>query len=84
MTDPRYAAFQAVAEIMAVGSQKDGRDDSWRDKPQFYHLTKAVRHATTHLMQKMGVTERDGENHLKLAITRLAMALSQETGHGDN
>jgi hypothetical protein len=78
MTDPRYAAFQAVAEVMAIGSEKDGRDESWRDKPQFFHLTKGIRHATTHLMQKMGVVEPDGEDHLKLAITRLAMGLTQE------
>lgn len=78
LDDPRYAAFQAIASVMAIGSVKDGRDESWRDKPQYFHLTKAIRHATTHLMQRMGVIEPDGENHLKLAITRLAMALTQE------
>ena len=79
IADPKYAAFQAVAEVMAIGSDKDGRDESWRKNPQFYHLTKAIRHATTHLMQKLGVVEGDGENHLKLAITRLAFALAQES-----
>jgi hypothetical protein len=78
--DPKYAAFQAVAETMARGSEKDGCDDSWRDKPPVFHLTKGIRHATTHLMQKMGVIEGDGENHLKLALTRLAMAMTQENG----
>jgi hypothetical protein len=78
-SDPRYAAFQAIAEVMAIGSGKDGRNESWRQKPQFFHLTKAIRHATTHLMQKMGVAENDGEDHLKLAICRLSMALAQES-----
>ncbi len=79
LDDPRYAAFAAIASVMAIGSGKDGRDDSWRQKPGFYHLTKGVRHAMTHLMQKMGVTEADGEDHLKLAICRLSMALAQES-----
>jgi hypothetical protein len=78
LEDPRYASFQAIVQIMALASDKDGRDESWRQKPGFFHITKAIRHATTHLMKKMGVTEDDGEDHLKLAITRLAMALTQE------
>ena len=81
--DPRDVAFKAVAEVMRAGSAKDGRDESWRRKPGFFHLTKAIRHATTHLMQKMGVTEGDGEHHLKLAITRLAMCLAQEVPRDD-
>jgi hypothetical protein len=63
---------------MAVGSSKDGRNDTWRDKPRRYHLLKAIRHSTTYLMIVEGVIEGDGENHLKLAITRLSMALTQE------
>jgi hypothetical protein len=77
--DPKYAAFQAVAQVMALGSSKDGRDDSWRNKPRRYHLLKAIRHATTYLMIQEGVIEGDGEHHLKLAITRLAMGLAQES-----
>lgn len=78
--DPRYLAFYAVAAVMAVGSSKDGKNESWRDKPASFHLTKALRHATTHLMQREGHAEPDGENHLMLALTRLAMALTIEEG----
>ena len=78
MKDPGQAAADAVAQVMSVGSAKDGRNESWRQKPQYFHLTKGIRHATTHFMQKLGVVEADAENHLKLAITRFAMALAQE------
>jgi hypothetical protein len=77
--DPRYAAYQAVAQVMSIGSARDGRDESWRNKPRRYHLLKAIRHATTYLMIQEGVTEGDGEHHLKLALTRLAMSLTQES-----
>lgn len=76
--DPCAVALKAIEETMRMGSSKDGRDESWRQKPGFFHLLKASRHLTTHLMQTMGVTEGDGEHHLKLAITRLAMCLAQE------
>lgn len=63
---------------MSIGSAKDGNDESWRLKPQFYHLLKAEGHLNRHLRQKMSVDAADGEDHLRLAITRLAMALAQE------
>jgi hypothetical protein len=41
---PAETAACAITEIMATGSQKDRRDQSWREKSQFFHLTKAIRH----------------------------------------
>lgn len=84
MTDPAQVAARVIEETLRAGSSKDGSADAWRRKPGFFHLLKASRHLTTHTMQIMGVAEADGENHLRLAITRLAMALAQQEGdHGD-
>lgn len=79
--DPRWAAYFAIDEVMAIGSAKDGCNDSWRTKILGYHLTKGIRHATTALMVKMGIIPPCG-NNLKEAITRLAMALVQEEING--
>jgi len=79
MDDPRYAAFQTVAQVMALGSSKDGRNESWREKDVMYHLTKAQAHLATHIKNLHDPRGQDGENHLYLALTRLAMALTQES-----
>lgn len=73
--DPSVEACKAIVATIAAGSNKDGRGDDWRDRPQHYHITKAIRHATTALMILLKVTRPDGENHLHLALTRLAMAI---------
>jgi hypothetical protein len=83
MTDPKYAAFQAVAETMARGSDKDGRDESWREKDAMYHLSKAQAHLATHIKHRFDPRGKDDENHLRLALTRLAMALAQEEPCGE-
>lgn len=74
MTDPRVTAFMAVVETMGTGSSKGGRH--WMDESRSFHLLKAIRHATTALMIDTGVSKPDGEDHAKLALTRLAMALA--------
>jgi hypothetical protein len=79
--DPKYAAFQAVAEVMALGSSKDGKDDSWREKPINYHLDRGIRHAITYKLIAEGNQILDGEDHLKLAITRLPFALWKSTSN---
>ncbi len=79
VTEPPICAYIVVQEIMQIGSAKDGKDESWREKSLAYHAMKALRHTATAVMQAQGITPPDGENHLKLAITRLAMALSIET-----
>jgi hypothetical protein len=81
--DPSVEACKAIIQTMQIGSSKDGCNEDWRDRPRHYHITKAIRHATTALMVIMHVVRDDGENHLKLAITRLAMALAIEGDHAE-
>lgn len=76
--DPSVEACKAIVAIMAVGSSKDGCDDTWRRKPKSYHLQKAQNHARTAHMMETGLIPQDGEDHAKLALTRLAMALCIE------
>jgi hypothetical protein len=73
--EPTVEAARAIVSVMRAGSSKDGCDDSWRDKGQLYHLVKASGHLATHIKHVVCNTS-DGENHLELALTRLAMALS--------
>lgn len=75
MKDPRVEAGIVIAEVMSIGSSKDGRDESWRQMPRYFHMAKAARHAMTALMIELGIVRPDGEDHAKLALTRLAMAL---------
>jgi len=76
MLHPADKAFTSIENVMFAGSKKEGRSDSWRHRPRIYHILKGIRHATTALMIEQGVIEPDGENHLELALTRLAMALT--------
>jgi hypothetical protein len=77
--DPRYAAFHAVAQVMSLGSEKDGRNESWRQKDVMCHLSKAQSHLATHIKHLYDPRGQDEENHLFLAITRLEMALTQKS-----
>ena len=74
MNPADLAAF-AISRVMAAGSAKDGCDDSWQEKNFNYHLDRALRHAITHKLIAEGNQPPDGERHIELAITRLAMAL---------
>ena len=78
MKHPSSEAARVIVQVMSRGSAKDGRDESWRDKPQDYHLDRALRHIISHKLIRDGNQPADGEKHLSLAITRLAMALTQE------
>ena len=77
MRDPSVEACKAVIFTMQRGSAKDGCDESWRQRPEMYHLAKAMNHLATHINQLQDPRKVDGENHLENAITRIAMALSQ-------
>ena len=74
---PADLAHQVITQVMLRGSAKEGSDDSWRSKPDGYHLHKALRHAITFKMIRDGHQTGDDEKHLWLAITRMAMALAQ-------
>lgn len=79
--NPSVAAVQAIVEMMSLGAAKHA-SESWFTEPQDNHLDKAVRHIMTFKLIRDGNSPPDGEMHLKNAITRLAMALTQELEHG--
>lgn len=75
MKHPAPEAANIILAVMQHGSSKDGCDETWRDKPEDYHLTKALRHIITYQMIRDGHQPPDGEDHRRNAITRMAMAL---------
>jgi hypothetical protein len=75
--DPRQVAAFAVDEMIAEGLKKHA-DEAWRTQSASMHIDKAIRHVITHRLIKDGHQPPDGETHLMNAITRLAMALTQE------
>lgn len=77
VTDPAEIAAQTVREVMAEGLKKHVAG-AWEDEDPRMHCQKAIRHLTTFLLMLDGHQEPDGENHLKLAITRAALALAQD------
>ena len=74
---PAVEAASAIIATMTEGSAKDGSNESWREKQPIYHLLKAQSHLATHLRNMVDPRKADDEDHLKLAVTRLAMALAQ-------
>lgn len=80
MENPRILCFTIVNDCMAVGSNTDGLgsvNEGWKHRSSMYHLAKASGHLATHIKHKVCGTN-DGEYHLALALTRLAMAASIE------
>ena len=78
MKHPAENAYWIITDVLTKGSSKDGANESWRSKFQMYHLSKAQAHLATHIKQIHDDRGVDGENHLHLALTRIAMALAQE------
>ncbi len=76
MSDPRTIAWHAVDEMIMEGLKKHD-PDAWRTEPQDNHLDKAVRHIMTYKLIRDGNQKPDGEMHLRNALCRLAMALTQ-------
>ena len=70
--------LQAVGDVMAQGRKKHA-PYSWAMEPENEHLFKAVRHLQTYLLQRDGYHMPDGEDHLKLALTRVALALAKRS-----
>ncbi len=78
--NPRILAFTIVNDCMAVGSSVDGltaANEGWRERDSSFHLIKALSHLVTHMKQR-ALSQSDGESHLHLALTRLAMAAAKE------
>ena len=76
MSDPRRRAWEAVDDMIAEGLKKH-RAEGWREEPMDNHLDKAIRHICTHKLIRDGNAKPDGEMHLRNALCRLAMALTQ-------
>ncbi len=72
--DTAHATIQAIIER---GSSKDGSNELWRNEIPMFHLSKAQAHLATAIKHIYDSRGFDGEDHLALAITRLAMALTQ-------
>lgn len=77
MTDPADLAHSIVRKVIAKGSAKTGSNENWRKDPQDYHLDRAMRHISTFKLIRDGNQPADQDKHLELALTRIAMALTQ-------
>lgn len=75
MKDPSVEAARAIVDVIRKGSAKSGSNENWRNDPMNYHLDRALRHIITYKLIAEGNQTPDGEPHLKLALTRIAMAL---------
>lgn len=76
MINPSEVAAQIISEVITVGSEKSGSNDNWRLEPLNYHLDRAIRHIITHKLITEGNQTPDKEEHLRFALTRIAMALT--------
>lgn len=69
---------------MSEGLRQGHKLDAWRAEPQDNHLDKAMRHALTYRLMRDGNSpdpDSGGEDrlaHLRRALCRLALVLSQE------
>ena len=75
-SDPRQVAANSVDEIIAEGLKKH-LAEGWRTENIRMHCLKAQRHLSTFMLMLDKYQRQDGEDHLKLALTRTAMALTQ-------
>jgi len=63
-------AFQITLEIMTKGSEKEGSNDTWLDKPPRFHSDKSIRHQIT------GQLEDDMQSR-KESLVRTIMDICQ-------
>lgn len=75
--EPTVLACMAIVETLGMGSATDGQGDNWRNKTRIEHLLKANTHLGEAMRQEAGCSKSE-EEHLKLAITRLALAMCCE------
>ena len=75
MSDPRQIAADAVDQMIQEGLKKNVAE-RWRQEDLRMHVLKAQRHLATFLLMLDGHSKPDGENHLRNAICRSAMALT--------
>lgn len=75
--DADYEALTTVRKIITLGRQKHA-SESWRTEDQDNHLDKSLRHSLTYKLQRDGNSPKDSEDHLSLALCRLAFAFWQD------
>lgn len=73
-------AAVTVERILEAGVAEGHKPDSWKREPVSFHLLKAIRHATTAMLQLEhpdlpSRSQETPEDHLERALCRLAMAL---------
>lgn len=68
-------AKEAIREVIREGAKKP-RPCHWVNEDQNMHIQKSARHLLTYQLMRDGHQTPNGENHLKLALTRAAMALA--------
>lgn len=73
-----YAVRDAIREVIHEGAKKP-RPCEWWEESQDMHIQKAARHLMTYQLMRDGHQQHNGENHLKLALTRVAMAMAQSS-----
>lgn len=73
MKHPADVSFNIIEDVLFRGSAKDGKNETWRDKPKRFHRQKAIRHLLQAQMIEDGIYPPDGENHDELGLTRAAM-----------
>ena len=73
--DPAEVAAFTVREMIEEGA-KTHPASSWRTEDIRMHVLKAQRHLATFLLMLDGHQAPDGENHLRNALCRTAMSLT--------
>lgn len=78
MIEPDELARGTVLKVLNIGSMKEGRDESWRQRDVKFHIMKSI----THNMRALQLLEGhiiDPETvleHMERSLTRDAMALT--------
>lgn len=79
----RITALAAAAIHDVMTAEANGRHrppGEWRLLTETAHLHKARRHTETYELQRDGWQKKDGEDHLKNALVRVALALCKREG----
>lgn len=78
MIDPAELSAATVRKVMHVGSLKDGRNESWRDRDVKFHIMKSISHNLKALQLLEGhiIDQETVLEHMERSLTRDAMALT--------
>jgi hypothetical protein len=68
--------FQIIESVLFVGSSKDGKNESWREKDIRFHLLKGISHYTRalQLLDNHITDDETVSDHIDRGMTRGAMA----------